>query len=131
MQKLILLIDDDKDEFFILNQAVQLAELSHICMWANSIERAEHMLDQMLPDLILIDYNMPKANGIVCLERLSKMQKLNNVQKVMYSNYITDINRELVLSKGASCVQKPGSLLQLVQYLIKIAGEGKVLHSLK
>lgn len=125
MQKLILLIDNDKEEFLILKEAIGLARLSHICAWADSIERAEQLLKHMLPDLILVDYNMPKCNGIACLERLRSIDLLRNVEIVMYSNYVTDINHELTLSNGESSIQKTGSLVQLAQYFLKITAEQK------
>jgi CheY-like chemotaxis protein len=130
MQKQILLIDDDKDEFYILHQAIQLAELSHICMWAGDMAHAELLLEQVLPDMILIDYNMPVTNGIQCLGKIRQMNKLHQVPVVIYSNYINDVTRQQATAQGASCMEKPASMLQLVQFMIRLNGEGKVLHSL-
>jgi len=130
MQKLILLVDDDPDEYYILNQAFQLAGIPSYCMWANDAERAQTLLQQVLPDFIFIDYNMPRINGITCLEQIRQIPNLDKVPVIMYSNYISDETVSKALASGASCMQKTGSLLQLVQHLIRIMGEGKLLHSL-
>lgn len=129
MQKLILLIDDDQEELFILRQAIEMAGLSHYCVWAENMMRAEKLLQEVLPDLILIDFNLPLMNGLACLEKIRKMDFLNQVPIVIYSKNIDEVTRKIADAQGASCVEKPASILQLIQYLIKISGEGKVLHS--
>lgn len=131
MQKLILLIDDDEDELDILNQAIQLAGIDYGCVGANGIDQAEALLQQIQPNLVLVDYNMPKVNGIACLIRLRKIDKLREVPIILYSNHISEVSREQARTQGASCLQKPGSLSELVKYLLKIANEGGVIQSFK
>jgi CheY-like chemotaxis protein len=129
MQKLILLIDDDQEELIILRQAIEMAGLSHYCIWAENMERAEKLLSEVMPDLILIDFNMPIMNGLACLEKIRKMDNFHRVPIVIYSSSIDDRTRKLADAQGASCVEKPTSILQLIQYLKKISEEGKVLHN--
>lgn len=131
MSKLILLVDDDPDEFLILEQAVEQSNLGYHCLWAESANKADMLLRQWLPDLILIDYNMPVTNGITCLQRIRTLHKFTNVPIVIYSNHISDVTRELALIKGASCLQKPSTVSQLVQYLIGLSGAGKSLSTIK
>lgn len=127
MQKLLLLIDDDQDEYFILNQAIQLSGLTYYCVWANSPSRAKALLQEMQPDLILVDYNMPGANGLECLDMIRRMYGMGQVPTVMYSSHITKITQELALTKGATCYQKPGDIWQLVQYLSKVIVKGNMI----
>jgi CheY-like chemotaxis protein len=129
MQKLILLIDDDQEELFILQKAVEMAGLNHYCLWADSMTRAEKLMQEIMPDLILIDYNMPFTNGLDCLDKIRKMDLFHQVPIAIYSNSIDDRTRRLADAQGASCVEKPASILQLIQYLKKISEEGKVLHN--
>lgn len=131
MEKLILLVDDDPDEFFILQQAVSQSDLGYHCMWAESAAKADALLHQWLPDLILIDYNMPVTNGIICLQNIRTLHKLADVPIVMYSTHISDVTRELALTRGASCLQKPSTVSQLVQYLISFSGAGKAFNTIK
>lgn len=131
MQKLILLIDDDQDEYFILNQAIQLSGLTYYCIWANSPARAKTLLQEMQPDLILIDYNMPGTNGIECLDMIRHMYGMEHVPTVMYSSHISKITQELALTKGATCFQKPGDIWQLVRYLSKVIIEGNMVPTVR
>lgn len=129
-QKMILLIDDDQEEFHILNHALQVAGLPHSCIWANGIERATQLLCEVLPDYIFIDYNMPKENGLACLEKIRKIKAIQDVPVVFYSNSIDETTRLQARERGASfCMEKPNSLSKLVANLIDIMGEGKLLHS--
>jgi CheY-like chemotaxis protein len=130
MQKIILLIDDDEEEFFILNQAFQMAGIPNYCLWANSAERALQLLQEVLPDFVFIDYNMPKVNGLACLEQVRSLPNLSKVPVIMYSNHISQEIITQALAKGALFIQKPDSLLKLAHYLINTIGEGKLLHSL-
>jgi CheY-like chemotaxis protein len=130
MQKLILLIDDNKEEFKVLIQTIQLAGQSHICMWAGNIPHAERLLQQMLPDMILINNDMPATNSIACVEMIRKMKNLRQVPVAIYSNHFNELSLQKAEEHHAFCVQKPDSLLNLVQYLMKFCGENKALHSL-
>lgn len=131
MEKLILLVDDDPDEFFILEQAVHQSRLRYHCVWVESASKADVFLRQWLPDLILIDYNMPVTNGIACLQHIRTLHKLADVPIVMYSTHISEVTRELALTKGASCLQKPSTISQLGQYLIDFSGARKVFSTIK
>jgi DNA-binding NtrC family response regulator len=130
MQKLILLIDDDEEEFFILNQAFQMAGIPSYCMWANSAERAQKLLQEVMPDFVFIDYNMPRVNGIACLEQMRSLSNMRKVPVIIYSNHIDQQVIEQALSKGALSMQKPDSMLKLAKQLINIIGEGKLVYSL-
>lgn len=130
---MILLIDDDQEELHILSQALQVAELPHSCVWAMDTERAAKLLkEEILPDYIFIDYNMPKENGIACMQQIRKIENIQEVPIILYSNTINEMTRKEALSKGASfCLEKPGSFSKLVEHLIRIMGEGNLIPSLK
>ncbi len=130
MQKLILLIDDNKEEFKVLIQSIQLAGQSHICMWAGNIPHAERLLQQMLPDMILINNNLPDTNGIACVEMIRKMKNLHQVPVAIYADHFNELSVRKAEEQHAFCVQKPESLLNLVHYLMDFCGENKTLHSL-
>lgn len=127
---MILLIDDDKEELLILDQAFKVGGLPYSCVWAGGLERAFQLLNEVLPDYILIDYNMPKANGIECLEQVRNLPGIDKIPIVMYSSHLSEENRRQALDKGAAgYIQKTSSLLQLIKSLKKALGEGKWLPS--
>jgi CheY-like chemotaxis protein len=128
MQKMIMLIDDDEEELLILDQALQLAGLPYSCVWASTLDRARQLLQEVLPDYIFIDYNMPKINGIECLEQVRNEPGIDKVPIIMYSSDFSETTRLQALSKGATgCLQKTASLKTLTQHLMKIVGEADLL----
>ena len=62
----ILLIEDDVIEIMKLNRTISKLKLNHKIVEANNGEEALNLLSDKdnLPDLILLDLNMPKINGI-------------------------------------------------------------------
>ena len=70
----ILLIEDDMIEVMKLNRTISKLELAHNIVEANNGEEALKILQKKdeLPDIILLDLNMPKLNGIEFLNILKK-----------------------------------------------------------
>jgi len=62
----VLLIEDDKIEVMKLNRVIDKLDVAHEIIEANNGEEALDLLQQkaLLPDIILLDLNMPKINGI-------------------------------------------------------------------
>ena len=68
----ILLIEDDMIEVMKLNRSISKLESNHKVIEANNGEDALKILSEKdnLPDIILLDLNMPKINGIEFLSIL-------------------------------------------------------------
>jgi len=62
----ILLIEDDAIEIMKLHRTIASLELNHTIIEANNGLEALDFLNkkEILPDIILLDLNMPKINGI-------------------------------------------------------------------
>lgn len=83
-----LLIDDDPDdqEIFLMCLNDVLPGLE--CRTCNDGREAIDMLASNVsyrPDYIFIDVNMPKLNGMACLQALKEMDHLKHSQMFMYS----------------------------------------------
>ncbi|MBV9987162.1 MAG: response regulator [Chitinophagaceae bacterium] len=114
MKKHILLIDDDFDEVLILCAALDDAGIDHTCYWASEVEAAVHLLQDISPDLILIDLNMPKTNGIMGIRRLRCLEHSAHVPIALYSTCILDATVVCAAQAGATCcIQKPDNLPDL------------------
>jgi len=70
----ILLLEDDMIEVMKLNRTISSLKLNHKIIEANNGEDALKLLENRdeLPDIILLDLNMPKINGIEFLSILKK-----------------------------------------------------------
>ena len=121
MQKTILLVDDDEEEFYIIKLALDMAEVNYDCIWANGLEHATQVVRDLRPDFVFIDINMPRYNGISCLEQLKKMKQLQQSVFVMYSTYISDEDHEKALQLGANhCIHKPENVKILRKQLLSL-----------
>jgi len=88
----ILLIEDDMIEIMKLTRTVSALKLDHKIIKANNGEEALYLLEQKenLPDIILLDLNMPKINGIEFLNIL----KNDNVLKYIPAIILTTSNNQ-------------------------------------
>lgn len=121
MQKTILLIDDDEEEFYIFKLALELAEINYNCVWANGFEQAAHVVKELQPDFVFIDINMPRYNGINVLQRLKSMESLQRSTFVMYSTYISEDDHARALELGAEhCIHKPENIKVLLKQLNRL-----------
>lgn len=81
----ILLIEDDMIEVMKLNRTISSLKLNHKIIEANNGEDALKILEQKdaLPDIILLDLNMPKINGIEFLGILKNDDTLKYIPTII------------------------------------------------
>lgn len=81
----ILLIEDDLIEVMKFKRALSSFNLNHTIIEATDGEVALKRLEfyENLPDLILLDLNMPKINGIEFLSTLKKDEVLKYIPTVI------------------------------------------------
>lgn len=74
----ILLIEDDKIEKMKVTRTLETLGLHHKVREANNGEEALEILNgsESLPDIILLDLNMPKLNGLEFLQILKNDDKI-------------------------------------------------------
>ncbi|UYQ91279.1 response regulator [Chitinophaga horti] len=121
MQKQILIIDDDRDELEIFIEALEGIPAAYSCSYAESPEEALVMLTNTSPDYIFIDYNMPRTNGLECLQAIKKIEQLQNTPLIIYSNSISEETRRHAKQLGAAtCIVKPPTIDILTAMLKEI-----------
>ncbi|MFY7811032.1 MAG: response regulator [Flavobacterium sp.] len=83
----ILLIEDDVIEIMKFNRVIKTLNLNHKIKEVNNGEEALEVLNKKidLPDLILLDLNMPKLNGIDFLKILKNDEVLKYIPTVILS----------------------------------------------
>jgi CheY-like chemotaxis protein len=121
MQKTILLVDDDEEEFYIFKLALELAEIRYHCIWANGFEQAADLVNGLQPDFVFIDINMPRYNGINCLQKLKEIESIQGSIFVMYSTYISEADHDKAMELGANhCIHKAENIKVLIKQLNRL-----------
>lgn len=69
----LLLVEDDRADALLVEELIADATADIGFIWAQSMSDAERMLADARPDCVLLDLNLPDANGIDALHRLGKL----------------------------------------------------------
>ena len=81
----ILLIEDDAIEVMKFNRAISTMAINHNVVEAGNGEEALMVLRdrQIIPDIIVLDLNMPRINGIELLDILKQDKVLRYIPAIM------------------------------------------------
>lgn len=92
----ILFVEDDSIEVMMFNRVIKKIGVNHKLIEANNGENALEILfaKEIIPDIILLDLNMPKLNGIEFLKILKNNADLNHIPTIIFttSNNHRDIS---------------------------------------
>lgn len=122
----ILLTDDDPDDQFLFLEALSVADntISYSSAF-DGIDVLEKLNSGMMsiPDLLFMDVNMPRMNGIDCLKELQKSEKLKTIPVIMYSTS-SYYKTECLESGAADYIEKLNDFPQLCATLKYIINKG-------
>lgn len=82
------------------------------------IELLNSVSDKELPDLIILDHNMPRMNGKQTLEFLKSTDRYAGIPIIIYSTYSSKQLIEECSTSGASMVATKPSTYQAYQHMI-------------
>jgi CheY-like chemotaxis protein len=77
---------------------------------ADGIETLRLLTTGVLPDLIFLDINMPKLNGVDTLKEIRKDSRLNDTKVIMYSTSINKSSIRGYEGMNATFLKKPNSM---------------------
>jgi CheY-like chemotaxis protein len=117
----ILLADDDLDDCLFFKQAVQELWLS---VQLTTVHDGEQLMNYLtenpegLPDVLFLDINMPRKNGMECLAEIKRNPKLKYIPVVMFSTSNSwDTINTLFKSGSHVYIHKPSDFAQLKQVI--------------
>jgi CheY-like chemotaxis protein len=126
----IMLADDDLDDCGFFKKALDALPLSTNLTIANDGEQLMKMLtekDYELPDILFLDLNMPRKNGMECLTEIRQNAKLKGLSIVIFSTSNNDALMRKLFKEGVHLyIHKPGDFKQLKEVIhnaIPIASE--------
>jgi len=112
---LILHVDDDEDDLFIIGDALKKAHQSLNIVEANDGNEAIQYLKQaqQLPDLIILDINMPGMDGRETLKVLKQHEHWKAIPTVVLSTSSDPLDKEFCNHYQVDLVTKPMEITEL------------------
>lgn len=132
VSKVLLAEDDFDDRMFFETFLSGRHDIKLIASVGNGAELIETLASEYtansLPDIILLDQNMPKMTGLETLKFLKSTAAYTHIPVVIYSTYISDNLVESCLHSGASLVlSKPDGkegYLSMMDKMVEVVNSG-------
>jgi len=108
----VLIVDDDPLNLDLLDQ--ELAEQGYLLERATNGEEALKRVESFLPDLLLLDYMMPKMNGVEVVRRLKQDDRYKSIPIILLTGRGSQEDKVRGLDAGADdYVVKPFDAVEL------------------
>ncbi|MDF2436011.1 MAG: response regulator receiver protein [Bacteroidota bacterium] len=124
--KSIMLVDDDLDDQKFFDEALKVVNKSIRLYAAKDGIDAIEQLNVVTPDIILLDLNMPRMNGVEFLQELKNSNRFREIPVVIYSSFLSTCDKVEVMALGAKqFVRKPIAFGETVHTIRQILESGK------
>jgi CheY-like chemotaxis protein len=123
------LIDDDIDDQKIFSIITEEVDNTIKCSFANDgVDAIEKLTEcEVIPDLIFLDVNMPRMDGLECLRKIKKIERLKNIPVYMYSTTADPTTVTLTKRLGVKdFIVKPNNINELVNILTSIYSQHRM-----
>lgn len=113
----ILLADDDKDDCMFFQEAVEELPLQTRLTTVHDGEQLMQLLtntSNAIFDILFLDLNMPRKNGIECLTEIKSIENLNSLPVIIFSTSHDKTIADLLYNNGAQhYICKPADFSEL------------------
>lgn len=120
----VVLADDDTDDQMFFEMALrEVSKDVELKTFKNGVElmKVLNHPDTELPDIIFLDLNMPRKNGLQCLEEIRRHEDLKAVTVVMLTTSINQMDIYRAYDKGACLfANKPAELSKWTDLIKKV-----------
>lgn len=123
----VLLVEDNPGDVRLIQEVFKEAKIKNVLHVARDGEEAMKMLrlegetPTRIPDLILLDLNLPKKDGRAVLKEIKKDDKLKCIPVVVLTSSIRDEDLIETYKNNANCyIAKPVDLDQLIKVVQNI-----------
>ncbi len=122
----ILLVEDNEGDILLTIEAFEEGRIANVIEVARDGQEALNKLqkdfvDKKLPDLILLDINLPKMNGHEVLEKLKKNDDLKHIPVIILSTSSSEMDIMKSYNNHANCfITKPVEIKDFVKAIESI-----------
>jgi len=130
----ILLADDDADDHFLFNKIIStLPQNIQITTVVDGEKLMKYLYKntEELPDIIFLDYNMPRRNGSECLLEIKQSPLLKDIPVIIYSTYFHENIAKVLYENGAYYYVRKTNQDQLkkaLTHILNLAVEKKLVR---
>jgi len=120
-QPLILVVDDNRDNLLFASYVIESMNMS--CVVTDKGERCLEIVQELMPDIILLDIVMPKIDGITLAKTIKQNQTLAQIPIIAVTG-LTKLNdrEKLSAAKFDDYLGKPYLIEELETKLRKLLG---------
>jgi chemotaxis family two-component system response regulator Rcp1 len=129
-RRVLLSVEDNDADYYIIRMAVRETRFAITMCRVSDGDQALAFLRKCKgyetsprPDLILLDLNLPKKNGLEVLFEFRASESLRSIPVIMLTSSTLAIDRDSALALGAQdFISKPGTLDGLVNVVSSVCG---------
>jgi len=115
--KYLLLAEDDIDDCDLFTDALNELEQPAILKTVHDGEQLMYFLTNetnVLPDILFLDLNMPRKNGLECLSEIKNNDRLKNLPVIIFStSFDKEMVNKLYTSGALYYISKPNEFTKL------------------
>lgn len=122
----ILLVEDNEGDILLTVEALEEGRIANVIEVARDGQEAVNKLEadlgnNKLPDLILLDINLPKMNGHEVLEKLKKDENFKHIPVIILSTSSSEMDIMKSYNNHANCfITKPVEIDDFVKAIESI-----------
>jgi CheY-like chemotaxis protein len=120
----IILADDDEDDILLFTDAFEELKINtKVNTYNDGVELMDYLNspDAVLPNVLFLDLNMPKKNGIECLIEIKENDRFNDIAIAIYSTSSSEEHIEETFVQGANIyIKKPSDFSTLKKVLSEV-----------
>ncbi|MBF6640699.1 response regulator [Flavobacterium sp. J49] len=117
----IILADDDEDDRLFFTDAFEELKINtKVNTFNDGVELMNYLNqpDAVLPNVLFLDLNMPRKNGIECLDEIKKDNRFDDIAIAIFSTSSSEEHVEETFIRGANIyIKKPNDFATLKKVL--------------
>jgi CheY-like chemotaxis protein len=107
----VMIVDDDPDDIHLYCDLLEAIDPAiNVKTFLQSPEALSYLLEtKSLPDLVILDLNMPRIGGLDFLAKIRSEDSLKRLHVVVITTTCTEENTKAVLALRTACLRKQHS----------------------